>query len=424
MTAVDEPSIVIENRKTLSYLLCEAAELEHGLLCEYLYAAFSLKQEPDDALPLERMADVERWRSVLLKIAGEEMLHWALVNNLLTAIGSAPFVSRPHMPHQAKGYPPGVQLALLRFGEQALRHIVFLERPEGMKLADAEGFEPAGGSLPPVTERDLVPRGQEFATVGHLYRSIEAGLARLADKYGEAQLFIGPPRAQASPASFGWHDLVPIRDLKTAGAVIERIVEQGEGARGDWASAHYGRFVAVLEEYLAAKAADPAFEPAHPVCAAGVRPVDGVEPAVYITDAVTAEVSDVFNIVYDLLLQMIARYFAFGHETDQQLKVLADTSVNLMFGAIKPLGLLLARLPVGPEHPDLTAGANFQLAYRSNFLLPHRRSAWIRFRERLDETADFAAGIDVRGQDKAIVDRVAKKLRSLSKELGLHVEPV
>jgi hypothetical protein len=424
MTAVDEPPIVIENRKTLSYLLCEAAELEHGLLCEYLYAAFSLKQEPDDGLPQDRMADVERWRSVLLKIAGEEMLHWALVNNLLTAIGSAPFVSRPHMPHQAKGYPPGVQLALLRFGEQALRHIVFLERPEGMKLADAEGFEPAGGSLPPVTERDLVPRGQEFATVGHLYRSIEAGLARLADKYGEAQLFIGPPRAQASPASFGWHDLVPIRDLKTAGAVIERIVEQGEGARGDWASAHYGRFVAVLEEYVAAKAADPAFEPAYPVCAAGVRPVDGVEPAVYITDAVTAEVSDLFNIVYDLLLQMIARYFAFGHETDQQLKVLADTSVNLMFGAIKPLGLLLARLPVGPEHPDLTAGANFQLAYRSNFLLPHRRSAWIRFRERLDETADFAAGIDVRGQDKAIVDRVAKKLRSLSKELGLYVEPV
>jgi hypothetical protein len=36
-----EPPIVIENRKTLTYLLCEAAELEHGLMCEYLYAAFS-----------------------------------------------------------------------------------------------------------------------------------------------------------------------------------------------------------------------------------------------------------------------------------------------------------------------------------------------------------------------------------------------
>ena len=416
-----EPPIVIENRKTLSYLLCEAAELEHGLLCEYLYAAFSLKQEPDANLPADRMADVERWRSVLLKIAGEEMLHWALVNNLLTAIGSAPFVSRPHMPHQAKGYPPGVQLALLGFGEQALRHMIFLERPEGIDLADAAGFEPAGDPLPPVSERDLVPRGQEFATVGHLYRSIEAGLVRLVGKYGEEHVFIGPPRAQASPASFGWPDLVPIRDLETAGAAIERIVEQGEGARGDWASAHYGRFVGVLEDYLAATAADPDFQPAHPVSAAGVRPVDGVEPTVYITDPVTADVSDLFNVVYELLLQMIARYFAFGHETDKQLAVLADTSVGLMFGAIKPLGLALAKLPVGPEHPDLTAGANFQLPYRSNFLLPHRRSAWIRFCERLDETADFADSIDSAPELASVIGRVSKRLRSLRGSLADHI---
>jgi hypothetical protein len=416
-----EPPLVIENRKTLSYLLCEAAELEHGLLCEYLYAAFSLKQEPDDGLPADRVGDVERWRSVLLAIAAEEMLHWALVNNLLTAIGSAPFVSRPHMPHQAKGYPPGVQLGLLRFGDQALRHMVFLERPEGIELRDAEGFEPAGDPLPPVSERDLVPRGQEFATVGHLYRSIEAGLARLADKYGENQLFIGPPRAQASPASFGWADLVPIRDLETAGAAIERIVEQGEGARGNWASAHYGRFVAVLEEYRAAKAADPAFEPAHPVSAAGVRAVDGVEPAVYITDPVTTDVSDLFNITYDLLLQMIARYFAFGEESDEQLGVLADTSVGLMFAAIKPLGLVLARLPVGPQHPDLTAGANFQLAYRSNFLLPHRKAAWIRFRERLDEAADLADSIDATADVRTVLDRVAGSMRSFGRTLAAHV---
>jgi ferritin-like protein len=413
-----EPPIVIENRKTLSYLLCEAAELEHALLCEYLYAAFSLKLEPDDGLPAHRLPDVERWRSVLLAIAAEEMLHWALVNNLLTAIGSAPFVSRPHLPHQAKGYPPGVQLALLRFGEQALRHMVFLERPEGIDLRDAEGFEPSGDPLPPVSERELVPRGQEFATVGHLYRSIEAGLARLADKYGEDQLFIGPPRAQASPASFGWSDLVPIRDLKTAGAAIERIVEQGEGARGNWSSAHYGRFVAVLEEYLAAKAADPAFDPTHPVSAAGVRAVDGVAPAVFITDPVTSDVSDLFNITYDLLLQMIARYFAFGEESDEQLKVLADTSVGLMFTAIKPLGLLLATLPVGPEYPDLTAGANFQLAYRSNFLLPHRQAAWIRFRERLEETADFADGIAAAADVRKVLERVATSMRSFGRTLA------
>jgi hypothetical protein len=94
---------------------------------------------------------------------------------------------------------------------------------------------------------------------------------------------------------------------------------------------------------------------------------------------------------------MIARYFAFGHETPEQRQVLAHAAVDLMFQAIKPLGLLLARLPVGPDHPDVTAGANFQLPYRASFLLPHRRSAWLRFAERLDELAAFARPPPTRG---------------------------
>ena len=93
-----------------------------------------------------------------------------------------------------------------------------------------------------------------------------------------------------------------------------------------------------------------------------------------------------------------ARYFAFGHETPEQRQVLAHVAVGLMFQAIEPLGLLLARLPVGPDHPDVTAGANFQLPYRASFLLPHRRSAWLRFAERLDELAHFAAGLHPPGE--------------------------
>ena len=285
-----EPPIVIENRKTLTYLLCEAAELEHGLMCEYLYAAFSLKTVADETLPAEHLETVERWRSVLLGVAAQEMLHWALVNNILTAVGSAPYVARPHMPHQAKGYPAGVQLALVPFGERALRHFLFLERPEGLELRDADGFEPSGPALPIMATTDIVPWGQEFHTVGHLYRSIQAGIRNLADKMGEDQLFIGPREAQATPESFGWPQLVPITDTATASQAIEDIVEQGEGARGDWSEAHYGRFLVVLEELLAIKAADPTFEPAHPVVGAGVRPVDGVDPDVVITDPVTAAV--------------------------------------------------------------------------------------------------------------------------------------
>ena len=139
-----EPVIVVERRKELTYLLCQAAELEHGLMCEYLYAAFSLKSTAGPGLRDDQLAAVERWRRMILDIAGEEMLHWAVVQNLLMAVGSAPYVSRPHLPHQAGGYPPGVQLRLLPFGEVALQHFVYLERPEGVEGADAEGFNVLG----------------------------------------------------------------------------------------------------------------------------------------------------------------------------------------------------------------------------------------------------------------------------------------
>jgi hypothetical protein len=58
-------------------------------------------------------------------------------------------------------------------------------------------------------------------------------------------------------------------------------------ATGDWATAHYGRFLTMLSEYLAMRNEDPDFEPAYPVVAAGMRGVEGIEPDVYITDPTT-----------------------------------------------------------------------------------------------------------------------------------------
>ena len=46
--AAPEAPFVIEHREALIYMLCEAAELEHGLMCQYLFAAFSLKESRDE----------------------------------------------------------------------------------------------------------------------------------------------------------------------------------------------------------------------------------------------------------------------------------------------------------------------------------------------------------------------------------------
>jgi len=84
--------------------------------------------------------------------------------------------------------------------------------------------------------------------------------------------------------------------------------------------------------------------------------------------------------------------------------------------------LLLATLPVGPDHPGVTAGANFQLFYQKSFLLPHRRATWIRFTERLDEAAAFADAIAANGDARGMLDDVGKTLHQLAARVGSHVD--
>jgi hypothetical protein len=114
--APPEAPFVIEHREALYYMLCEAAELEHGIMCQYLYAAFSLKQSQDEGLTAAEAKAVQGWRQRISHVATQEMLHLSLVQNLLSAIGGAPHLSRPNFPHPASHYPAGVHLTLLPFG--------------------------------------------------------------------------------------------------------------------------------------------------------------------------------------------------------------------------------------------------------------------------------------------------------------------
>ena len=421
--AAPEAPFVIEHREALIYMLCEAAELEHAIMCQYLFAAFSLKQSEDEGLTKAELDATARWRKQVSHVATQEMLHLALVHNLLSAIGAAPHLARPNLPAPASHYPAGVQLALLPFGEQALRHFMFLERPEGMDLADADGLAAVGRAAPVLSERDIVPRGQDFATIGHLYRSIEAGLAHLAAKHGEDWLFIGPPRAQATTAHFGWPELVAVTDLASAQRAIEEILEQGEGPRGHWRKAHFGQFVNILDEYQQLRQANPGFDPVRPVLAVNVRPPERDVDVPLIADPLTARVTDLFNVGYEILLEIFERFFAHTEETDAQLKTLADTTIGLMFRVIKPLGDLITTLPVGDAYPGMTAGPSFELFYESDYLMPHREAAWALLAERLDEAAWLCDQL-ASGRGQAIagqLEPVLTAMRELSQALAAHL---
>ncbi|MDQ3953633.1 MAG: hypothetical protein M3279_11840, partial [Actinomycetota bacterium] len=108
-----------------------------------------------------------------------------------------------------------------------------------------------------------------------------------------------------------------------------------------------------------------------------------------ISDPLTAKVMDAFNVSYEVLLYALARYFAHGHETREQLDTLADVAVGLMIGVIEPLGTALTELPVGDDLPGKTAGPAFELFHGSGYLLPHTWQAWVLLHERLAELEAF-----------------------------------
>jgi hypothetical protein len=348
------------------------------------------------------------------------MMHLAQVNNLLISVGAAPRVGRPNLPQRGRHYPPHVQFALVPFSERALRHFLFLERPENINLKDAEGFESLEEAEPLLGEDDIVPRPQDFSTVGHLYHSIEDGLRRLAQRHGEDWLFIGPRHAQATPKLFRWPELVAVHDLASAEQGIEMIVEQGEGPRGHWRDAHYGRFLEVLGEFLTFKRQDPSFEPARPVLACHVRrPVD-TEVTALVSDRLTAHVLDAFNVAYEVTLQALARFFGKGNETEPQHAALANLAVELMIFVLKPLGELVTTMPVGPEYPGMTAGPSFELFFGSGYLLPHHRSAFVLLHERLMELHAFLLRMVEKEGAPEDITGVAASVEKIAGEFAAH----
>jgi len=378
-----EPRVVVAHREHLWWLLAEALQLEHMIMCQYLFAEFSLKDGVADGLTPEQADAVDRWRKKLRGIAIEEMLHIALVANLMSAIGAAPGLGRPNFPQRSGYFPADVQLDLLPFGERALDHFLFLERPEGMDRPDAAEFVATAPPRDPVDEHETLPRGQEFMTVGHLYRGIADGLRALSSRLGERALFVGSPRAQATPELFHWPQLVAVTHLDSSLAAVEEIIEQGEGAQGDWQEAHYGRFLSIRQEFDTLRHADPTFEPARPVLAAFLRqPFDIPAPRPVITDLHARPVAELAGLAYELTLQVLLRFFTHTDETDTQLGTLVQAALALMSKVLRRLGTELTTLPVGPDHPGRAAGFAFEMYYVMGNMTPHREPAWALLAER------------------------------------------
>jgi hypothetical protein len=427
--------LVVAGREELLYLLGEAAEVEHAACCSYLYAAFTLRAEPGDGLTAAQVPAVAGWKQTINRIALQEMIHLALVNNLLAALGGAPRLGRHNLP-QRSPYAPEIRLTLAPFSEQTLRRFLYIERPEGMDISSVAGQLDHDRPAPEGPVGPLVlPAPQAFSSVGQLYRGIEWGLRGLVDRYGEERVFVGSPTAQASTRYFRlpqrMPELISVTGLASAVQAIQTIVEEGEGARGGWQRAHFGRFLEVLEAYRAMKAADPSFSPARPsvtnpyvrvprdlvglATASGPAAPDDPRGVHLIQDPTTAAVSDLFNACYAAMLQLLYRLFQHSEETDQELELLGQTSVGMMRQVLGPLGELLTSLPVGPWAPGWTAGPSFMVTSATP-VTPHKPAAWSILGERLWELAEVCGGLTAGAPE--VLAEVGQRLAAFAAPLG------
>ncbi|MHB8283465.1 MAG: ferritin-like domain-containing protein [Caulobacteraceae bacterium] len=368
--AAPEAEIVIGTREQLLHLLAEAAEIEHTLMCSYLYAAFSLKRAGEAGLSLVQGEAVERWRSTILGVAVEEMGHLVIVANLTVAVGGRPHLARPNFPVSPGYFPSGVSARLTPFNEETLKHFIFLERPRGVEGHDAQGFaQPAYDRRQAVT--GVMPSAQDYATVGHLYEAIEANLTALDRRLGSAALFVGAEGAQVGGSVMDLKGVAPVLDLASARAAIAVVVEQGEGCSTDQDDCHYRSFVAIQDELSRLQREDPAFAPAWPVADSPVLR-DPAEPngSVFVDHPAAAPMLDLACAIYGLLLRCLAQCFgrtgACG--LDEQKRLMA-AAIELMH-VLGEASARLARLPATPRHPELNAGMTFTMLRGVGSLLP------------------------------------------------------
>src|SRR5215472_3028448 len=386
-------------REILVNALYEAAELEHNLMCTYLYAAASLRDGEGEGLNAAEARVVQGWRQVLLGVAIEEMGHLAAVWNITSALGASPRIGRTNFPLDPGYLPAGITVKLAPFNAETLQHFVFLERPHGSTEPEGAGFTCERPYVRGTARPHLTPMGRDYDTVGVFYERLGLGLRTFVGRYGESIAFDGDPALQLSSEEVNLAACRHVICLKTALAAFHAIIEQGEGAPRDSADSHYQKFLGIREELKALGQKNPAFVPAFPAATNPVlRRPPRPEGRVWIEDADAFATVDLANASYALMLRLISyAYVLRGPGKEKSLVV--DLAIGLM-QALMPLAQRAARLPAGPSNPRCNAGVTF-ITLRDPSPLPPGPAARRVLLERFEQLADAGAALRKTGDARA-----------------------
>jgi hypothetical protein len=384
-TAMLEVEPELGPRDETIFLLHTAAEIEHSLMVQYLYAGWSL---PPDGPGL-----VRRWRRELLQVAREEMAHFAAVQNLLRFVGGPLNFDREDFPFRTELYPFPFQLE--RLSRASLARYVAAEMP---MRPDADP-----GLIDDVIAATEVGAGHPVNRVGALYQ-------RLIDLVGDGEALpdtvFRPDTAsaiQARPTRYRADDghgpyFVRTVDSRAAAvALLADVAGQGEGEQ-DMVRSHFTVFLDVFDRWPAGDATSRDV-PTDPTTTS-----DGSD-AGRITHPRAAGWAEVFNQHYRLLLGWLQ------HALLTPADAAAATGLSLRaFGemlVLSDVGELLTTLPRTADGEG-RAGAPFELPY--TLALPDQpRDRWDAHRDLLTAARKTLDGIEPEPAD----DPVRRRLLSM-----------
>ncbi len=302
----------IDTPQDLRDHLALAIQVEMTTIPPYLYAMYSIADPSTEAAQLIR------------SVVAEEMLHAALMANLLLSIGGEPtFYDADRIPSYPGPLPhhiPELMVSLEKCTPEVIRRVFMtIERP---------------------ASHEAPPEPDEYETLGQFYHALHDALLRL-DEAGD--LFAVPqvnrqlgtdaysPVAFDSETSGG---LIAISDITSACDAIDTVVHQGEGLSEDRYAdpehrelTHYAKFLRLAEGEAPLGVVMPAVtNPAADGMPASIRPV-----------------AELANAAYCYLLVILDRLFAPDEPAREAL-------VGTLYGAMSNLGTVaryLMTLDVG-----------------------------------------------------------------------------
>jgi hypothetical protein len=423
--SVAQPAPEFNWRDYAIMLLHAAAEIEHSLMVEYLFAAYSLggPQVPER---LER--SVRQWQEIILGIAKEEMGHLVTVQNVLIAMGAPINLNRQEYPWGSEFYP--FLFSLQRLSLNSLAKYVLAESPPSWhepplsddikKRAKTSAHEPVNhvgvlyGTLIDLLQHPEIPDSA--------FQPQSLPLQASWDTWGRG--YTRGQRGQEAgnvPEALA-PELVILRAISrdTAVFALQQISEQGEGPVGPRGrrsasdgseDSHFLRFKRIYREVHALPARDQqqmarlvADNPVTQKPTESQQRIwtilhreDGRRPdepwTHYILDGEARSWGHFFNLRYRMLLVNLAHSMhPIPLRSDEIPVVDRGIVINRTFAEMYNLRVIagiLLQLPIDPAHPDgARAGPPFEMPYTLD--MPGRESNRWRLQLDLLEAAKLA----------------------------------